>query len=237
MRGDEAGNNRDALPVGKKERYDKRSSFQPKINSINPQVQMSFDPGLASESDPDSDSDSSVESMDSERAERTDLLKGGSQKGLSPDKKHTDTLDLGVHNDPRLELEPDVSLGAILKGTAATPLTIFERKAALINAELDKFGLGRYQICIWFLCGFGYFLDLAWAQGIGLVASAIYQEMGVPASAYGNIWSLSNAGLAVGAFTFGILVDIIGRKWAFNLTCLICSVFGLLVVRSRHCPL
>jgi hypothetical protein len=25
----------------------------------------------------------------------------------------------------------------------------------LIYSELDKFGLGRYQICIWFLCGFG----------------------------------------------------------------------------------
>lgn len=42
-----------------------------------------------------------------------------------------------------------------------------------IIRELDKFGMGRYQICIWFLTGFGYFLDLAWAQGVGLVASAI----------------------------------------------------------------
>jgi hypothetical protein len=48
-----------------------------------------------------------------------------------------------------------------------------------IYSEIDKFGLGRYQICIWFLTGFGYFLDLAWAQGVGLAASAIYQEMGV----------------------------------------------------------
>ncbi len=124
----------------------------------------------------------------------------------------------------------DISIGSVLRGTAASPLTPFEKKAAMINAELDKFGLGRYQICIWFLCGFGYFLDLAWAQGVGLIASAIYQEMNVPAGHQGHIWALANAGLAVGAFFWGITVDIIGRKWAFNLTCLITSVFGLLLV-------
>lgn len=126
--------------------------------------------------------------------------------------------------------EEDVSVGAILKGTAGRSLNTFEKKAALINAEFDKFGMGRYQWCIWFLCGFGYFLDLAWSQGVGLIATAIYQEMDVPDTATANIWSCANAGLAIGAFTWGILVDIIGRRWAFNLTCLITSVFGLLLV-------
>ena len=40
-------------------------------------------------------------------------------------------------------------------------------------SELGKFGFGKYQKCIWVLCGFGYFLDLAWAQGVGLAATAI----------------------------------------------------------------
>ena len=135
-----------------------------------------------------------------------------------------------IYNRVELASELDLSLASILKGTAAKPLTTFEKKAALINAELDKFGMGRYQLCIWFLCGFGYFLDLAWAQGVGLIASAVYQEMNVPDDQTGVIWSCANAGLAVGALTFGVLVDIIGRRWAFNLTCLICSIFGLLLV-------
>ncbi|EPS25080.1 hypothetical protein POX_c03487 [Penicillium oxalicum] len=113
----------------------------------------------------------------------------------------------------------------------ATP---FERKAALINREIDKFGFGRYQQCIWTLCGFGYFLDLAWAQGVGLMASAVFQEMGVPADRQGLIFTCSNAGLAVGAFTFGIVTDIIGRKWAFNLTCLITSIFGMLLAAVKY---
>ncbi|ODN96244.1 hypothetical protein I350_08246 [Cryptococcus amylolentus CBS 6273] len=101
----------------------------------------------------------------------------------------------------------DTSVKAIIEGKAGKPLTNFERKAALINAEINKFGFGRYQICIWFLCGFGYFLDLAWSQGVGLAASAIYQEMGVPAGKQGIIYSCANAGLAFGALFFGLLVD------------------------------
>lgn len=151
-------------------------------------------------------------------------------KSIGTDEKRITHQEIPIYNDLERITETEISLGKILKGTSATPLTTFEKKAALVNAELDKFGLGKYQICIWFLCGFGYFLDLAWAQGVGVMASAIYQEMGVPSTAYGNIWSCANAGLAVGAFGWGILVDIVGRRWAFNLTCLITSVFGLLLV-------
>lgn len=88
-------------------------------------------------------------------------------------------VQVPIYNNLELVSSENLTFAAILKGTAAHPLNTFEKKAALINAELDKFGLGRYQICIWFLCGFGYFLDLAWSQGVGLASSAIYQEMGV----------------------------------------------------------
>lgn len=36
-----------------------------------------------------------------------------------------------------------------------------------------------------------------------------------------------SSGLTAGAFVWGFLVDIVGRKWAFNLTCLISATFGL----------
>lgn len=156
---------------------------------------------------------------------------------MSSDLKYVHSRELPIENDLQLAETTDLSLGAIFRGTATKPLTTFEKKAALVNAEMDKFGLGKYQICIWFLCGFGYFLDLAWAQGVGLVASAIYQEMDVAPADYGNIWACANAGLAIGALFFGLLVDVIGRKWAFNLTCLITSIFGLLLVcHSQEIP-
>ncbi|CAG8043978.1 unnamed protein product [Penicillium salamii] len=108
--------------------------------------------------------------------------------------------------------EGHVSFGDIIEGTATQQATPFERKAALVNAEIDKFGFGKYQQCIWVLCGFGYFLDLAWTQGVGLMVTAVL----------------------IGAFSFGILTDIIGRKWAFNLTCLITSVFGILLAAVKY---
>ena len=40
--------------------------------------------------------------------------------------------------------------------------------------------------------------------------------------------------LSLGALGFGLLVDIIGRRWAFNLTCLITSVFGMLIAAPSY---
>ncbi len=57
-------------------------------------------------------------------------------------------------------------------------LTLYEKKALLVNRELDAHGMGKYQWYIWFLCGFGYMLDLLWAQAFGLVASPLQQELG-----------------------------------------------------------
>jgi MFS family permease len=41
---------------------------------------------------------------------------------------------------------------------------------------------------------------------------------------------------SIGAFAFGIISDVFGRKWAFNLSCLITSVFGMLLVRYVLLP-
>lgn len=56
--------------------------------------------------------------------------------------------------------------------------TPYERKCALINREIDSHGMGRYQWKIWILCGFGYLVDLLWAQAFGLVLKPIQQEFG-----------------------------------------------------------
>jgi hypothetical protein len=121
--------------------------------------------------------------------------------------KHAGSQQFPGYDNLEAVESTDISLGTVLKGAMVKPLTTFEKKAALINAEMDKFGLGRYQLCIWFLCGFGYFLDLAWAQGVGLIASAIYQEMDVAPKHYGDLFACANAGLAVGALFWGIMVD------------------------------
>ncbi|KAJ5618763.1 hypothetical protein N7510_002747 [Penicillium lagena] len=148
--------------------------------------------------------------------------------------KISSEVEAGHCHKDRPESKGNVSTGDIAEGIAVDERTLFERKAALVNSEIDKFGFGKYQLCLWILCGLGYFTDLAWAQGVGLMATAVFQEMGVPADKQGLIFTCSNAGLAIGAFGVGILTDIIGRKWAFQLTCLITSVFGMLLAASKY---
>lgn len=57
-------------------------------------------------------------------------------------------------------------------------LSLYEKKCVLINHEIDSNGMGRYQWYIWCLCGFGYLIDLLWAQAFGLVLSPLEQELG-----------------------------------------------------------
>ena len=71
--------------------------------------------------------------------------------------------------------------------TALEGMSLYEKKCVLINHEIDSNGMGKYQWYIWFLCGFGYFLDLLWAQAFGLVLSPLEQELGFPGNQSGNI--------------------------------------------------
>ncbi|KAM0246019.1 hypothetical protein ACHAP5_004990 [Fusarium lateritium] len=89
-------------------------------------------------------------------------------------------------------------------------LTLYEKKCVLINREIDNQGMGKYQWYIWTLCGFGYLLDLLWAQAFGLVLGPLQQEMGFGNDETGNISTSFNAGLTAGAFVWGFLADIIG---------------------------
>lgn len=106
--------------------------------------------------------------------------------------------------------------------------TLRENKSMMISAELDRMGMGRYQVCIWLLCGFGYFIDLLWAQALGLIVTQVaYEFDGEIHGVTGPLSTAFSAGLTVGAFFFGLAVDVVGRKWSFYLTTFIASVFGI----------
>ncbi|KAF5007129.1 hypothetical protein FDECE_6515 [Fusarium decemcellulare] len=147
----------------------------------------------------------------------------------------TETAKSPVDPAPGSELdsmERNGSTNPVLYGLDG--LTLYEKKCVLVNREIDAQGMGRYQWYIWGLCGFGYMLDLLWAQAFGLVLKPLQQEMGFGNNESGNISMSFNAGLTAGAFVWGFLADIIGRRWAFNLTCLISSIFGLCLGASNN---
>jgi MFS family permease len=107
--------------------------------------------------------------------------------------------------------------------------TLYENKCILIDREINAMGMGRYQWSLWALCGLGYLIDLMWAQAFGLILSPLQQELGFGNHQTGNLSVMFSVGLTTGAFVWGALVDIIGRRWAFNLTVLTASIFGLLL--------
>lgn len=93
--------------------------------------------------------------------------------------------------------------------------TLYETKCRLVDMEIESIGMGKYQWCLWTLCGLGYLIDLMWAQAFGLILSPMQQELGFGDSETGNLSTAFSCGLTAGAFMWGILVDIIGRKWAY----------------------
>lgn len=109
---------------------------------------------------------------------------------------------------PSSDVERDTPANTHVHGLEG--LTLYQRKCLLINREIDSQGMGRYQWYVWSLCGFGYMLDLLWAQAFGLVLSPLQQELGFGNKQSGNISTSFNAGLTVGAFFWGFLSDIIG---------------------------
>lgn len=113
------------------------------------------------------------------------------------------------------------------KDDLETDATLYDKKCLLVDKQIDAFGMGRYQWMIWSLCGLGYLIDLMWAQAFGLVLSPLQQELGFGNNETGKLSTAFSVGLTAGAFAWGILVDVIGRRWAFNLTVLIACIFGL----------
>lgn len=113
------------------------------------------------------------------------------------------------------------------------PLSALEKKYRLVDEEIDSHEMGRYQWFVWTLCGLGYLLDLLWAQAFGLLLGSIQQEFGFSSNESGNISVAFSIGLSCGAFFWGIMGDVIGRRWAFNLTCLISAACGAFLGASN----
>jgi hypothetical protein len=102
-----------------------------------------------------------------------DMSKASSDGIANTDHDADHDVDYDADHDTDILYTPPRSDDYELEG-----LTLFEKKCVLINREIDAHGMGKYQWWIWGLCGFGYLLDLLWAQAFGLVLSPIQQEFG-----------------------------------------------------------
>ncbi|KAK8056868.1 hypothetical protein PG993_002095 [Apiospora rasikravindrae] len=105
--------------------------------------------------------------------------------------------------------------------------TEYELKSKLINKAIQDIGMGRYNWQLFVLCGFGWFADNLWFQGVSLTLPSLTGEFGVQEKTVRYTTSALYAGLCIGSFFWGLGSDILGRRIAFNMTLLITAVFGI----------
>ncbi|PWI75166.1 hypothetical protein PCL_05824 [Purpureocillium lilacinum] len=105
--------------------------------------------------------------------------------------------------------------------------TEYEIKSKLINKAIQDIGMGSYNWQLFVLCGFGWFADNLWLQGVSLCLPSLSAEFGISEKAVRYTTSALFVGLSAGSFIWGIGSDFMGRRIAFNSTLLITSVFGI----------
>ncbi|KAL1661256.1 major facilitator superfamily domain-containing protein [Schizophyllum commune] len=102
----------------------------------------------------------------------------------------------------------------------------YELKCALVNRTLqEEIGFGRYQLELFALTGLGWMADNIWLQGIAVVLGQVQQELDPTRIEFATL--ALYVGLIIGASTWGVLADVIGRKLSFNITLFIAGVFGI----------
>ncbi|KAK0643069.1 major facilitator superfamily domain-containing protein [Cercophora newfieldiana] len=87
--------------------------------------------------------------------------------------------------------------------------------------------MGKYNWQLFILCGFGWFADNLWMQGVSLTLPSLSAEFGISEKSVRYTTSAMFLGLCFGSFFWGIGSDIWGRRVAFNVTLLITAVFGI----------
>ncbi|KAI9844328.1 MAG: hypothetical protein M1837_005632 [Sclerophora amabilis] len=109
---------------------------------------------------------------------------------------------------------------------------VYNAKAQTLNGAIQDIGMGRYQWQLFVVVGFGWASDNMWPIITSLILPPVTNEF---APSKPPLLSLSqNIGLLVGAMFWGFGCDIFGRRWAFNLTLGITSVFGLISAGSPN---
>ncbi|KAE9375505.1 MFS general substrate transporter [Stipitochalara longipes BDJ] len=103
----------------------------------------------------------------------------------------------------------------------------YDLKSKVINKASQDIGMGRYNRELFILCGFGWFADNLWLQGIAVTLPSLQSEFGISETQVRYTTCDLFVGLSLGASFWGIGSDIMGRRLAFNLTLLIAGVFGI----------
>lgn len=81
-----------------------------------------------------------------------------------------------------------------------------------VSTVLSDSRIGPLQIRVFILCMICLVMDGFDVQALGYAAPPIIREFGLPASALGAVFSVSNFGVLIGSLVFSALADRIGRR-------------------------
>ncbi|KAF5009011.1 hypothetical protein FDECE_4749 [Fusarium decemcellulare] len=98
----------------------------------------------------------------------------------------------------------------------------FNAKMHLVNNAIDEIGWTPYHLKLFFLNGFGYAVDSMITLLQSIIAAQAFREFGE--KGYANALTIATyVGMLAGALFWGFGADIIGRKYAFNISLFLCS--------------
>ncbi|KAK5658676.1 hypothetical protein OQA88_2072 [Cercophora sp. LCS_1] len=144
--------------------------------------------------------------------------------GLGPDFK-----DVKLSGDespmPRASEESSLNGEDILALQDLDPA--MNRKMHLVNNAIDEIGWTPYHTKLFFLNGFGYGVDSLILLLQSVIAGPAFREFGGVGYDKGLTVAVY-VGMLVGALFWGLSADIIGRRFAFNVSLLICSISAII---------
>jgi hypothetical protein len=144
---------------------------------------------------------------------------------LKPDGKDVTTA-------PELDrvTDDDVSLkhGDILGRESLDP--VLNAKMHLVNDAIDEIGMTWYQWKLFCLNGFGYAVDSQILLVQSIIATQARYEFNP--GFHNGLTIAVYVGMLVGALFWGLSADVIGRKYAFNFSLMISSVFCIVAGAS-----
>ncbi|CCD44218.1 putative sugar transporter protein [Botrytis cinerea BcDW1] len=113
-------------------------------------------------------------------------------------------------------------------GGAGSSASNLELKSRILELAISDIGMGKYQWCLFVLCGMGWAADNLWLQGVALILPTSSIAYGVSDQHVRYATLALNVGLSLGAIGWGFGSDRIGRRLGFNSTLVIAGIFAFL---------
>ncbi|KAI7341454.1 MFS general substrate transporter [Hortaea werneckii] len=133
---------------------------------------------------------------------------------------------------PSHDVSDEISLqkGDLLGQESTNP--VLNAKMHLVNNAIDEIGMTPYTWRLFCLNGFGYAVDSQILLIQSIIATYAAYEF---QPSFGNGMTIAAyVGMLVGALFWGLSADVIGRKYAFNISLLLSSVFCIVAGASPN---